>query len=215
VCLPLQLIATAAVLGWVPGNYTKLAVMAVIWTIGFRRLTRHEAVLMLAVNALFAIMNLGALRNGVFRFLHPDLAGMPIYEYAMWGFYTLHTIRFVDGTVPRGRIGLVLLMAAIFTIPFVSVADRASLTVWSGVTLLACLAVFHEKQDFAYVGYMVLIGALIEYVGVWTGQWSYPGDPFGRVPAWFVTMWGGVGLFTRRLGLAFVVTPSRTGTSSH
>jgi hypothetical protein len=205
--LLLQLIATAGALGWVPGNYTKLAVMAIIWTIGFRRLTRHEAVLMIAVNALFAIMNLSALRNGVFRFLHPDLAGMPVYEYAMWGFYTLHTIRFVDGTVPRGRILLVLIMTAIFTIPFAAIAGETSLTVWSGVALLTCLAVFHEKQDFTYVAYMVLIGTLIEYVGVWTGQWSYPGDPHGGVPIWFVTMWGGVGLFTRRLGLAIVRWP--------
>jgi hypothetical protein len=213
--LPLQLIATVGVLGWVPGNYTKLVVLAAIWAIGFRLLTRREAFWMMAVNALFIIMNLGALRNGAFRFLHPDLAGMPIYEYAMWGFYTLHTIRFLDGMVPRGGILLVLIMAAIFTIPFATIADQASLTAWSGVALLTCLAVFHEKQDFAYVAYLVLIGALIEYVGVWTGQWSYPGDPVGGVPGWFVAMWGGVGLFTRRLGLAFVGTPRRAGTSSH
>ena len=56
-------------------------------------------------------------------------------------------------------------------------------------------------MDFAYVAYMVILGALIEYTGVWAGQWSYPENPPGGVPLWFITMWGGVGLFTRRLVL--------------
>ncbi|MGH7030395.1 MAG: hypothetical protein ACREEZ_08220, partial [Stellaceae bacterium] len=34
--LLLQLAATAAVLGWVPGNLVKLAAMLAIWAIGFR-----------------------------------------------------------------------------------------------------------------------------------------------------------------------------------
>jgi hypothetical protein len=46
---------------------------------------------------------------------------------------------------------------------------------------------------------MAALGALIEYVDVWTGQWHYPGHPYGGVPLWFVTMWAGVGLFARRL----------------
>jgi hypothetical protein len=60
---------------------------------------------------------------------------------------------------------------------------------------------FHEKLDLAYAGYMILVGALIEYTGVWSAQWGYPGSPPGGVPLWFITMWGGVGLFTRRLVL--------------
>ena len=48
-------------------------------------------------------------------------------------------------------------------------------------------------MDVAYAGYMAALGALIEYVGVWTGQWHYPGQHFGGVPLWFLPMWAGVG----------------------
>jgi len=34
---------------------------------------------------------------------------------------------------------------------------------------------------------------------VHSGQWGYPGNPPGGVPLWFITMWGGIGLFMRRL----------------
>jgi hypothetical protein len=37
--LLLQLVATAAALGWLPGNPLKLAALATIWAIGFRRLS--------------------------------------------------------------------------------------------------------------------------------------------------------------------------------
>jgi len=43
------------------------------------------------------------------------------------------------------------------------------------------------------------MGAIIEYTGVWSGQWLYPGHPWSGVPLWFMPMWGGVGLFTRQL----------------
>jgi len=69
----------------------------------------------------------------------------------------------------------------------------------TGIILAVALAAFHQRLDLAYAGYMILVGALVEYTGVWSGQWGYPGDPPGGVPLWFLTMWGGVGLFTRRL----------------
>jgi hypothetical protein len=88
--LLLQLLATAAALGWVPDNRAKLAVMLVIWAAGFQRAGLAEIIMMGFVNLLFVGMNTAALARGIFRFDHPDLLGMPIYEFAMWGFYTLH-----------------------------------------------------------------------------------------------------------------------------
>jgi hypothetical protein len=66
------------------------------------------------------------------------------------------------------------------------------------------LGFFHDVHDLAYAGYMILLGAAVEYAGVYAGLWSYPGDPSGGVPLWFITMWGGVGLFLRRLALPIV-----------
>ena len=101
--LGLQLAGTIAILAWVPGNAAKLVAMLVIWRLGFGTVSRSEVVLMIGVNLLFICMNLGALRTGAFRFTSPDALGMPMYEFAMWGFYTLNTIRFLDGMPPGGR----------------------------------------------------------------------------------------------------------------
>ena len=97
-----QLLATAAALGWVPGNPAKLMTMLVIWGLGFGRIRAGELLAMGAVNLLFVLMNSAALKRGIFGFDRPDFLEMPVYEYLMWGFYTLHTIRFLDGEEPRG-----------------------------------------------------------------------------------------------------------------
>lgn len=202
-----QLLATAAALGWVPGNPAKLAAMLVVWRLGFGRIATTEYLVMAAVNLLFMVMNSAALNRGVFRFDHPDFLRMPVYEYLMWGFYTLHTIRFLGGEASRCSPILVCAAAAAFALPFAAIADPALLLVVSAAVLVLCIALFHESLDLTYAGYMAGLGALIEYVGVGTGQWHYPGQPYGGVPLWFVTMWAGVGLFTRRLILPLLQRP--------
>ena len=65
-------------------------------------------------------------------------------------------------------------------------------------------AEWQARLDLAYAGHMVVLGALVEYTGVHAGQWFYPIDVPGGVPPWFVTMWGGIGLFFRRLVLPWL-----------
>jgi hypothetical protein len=179
--------------------------MLPVWLLGFGALSRRELLMMLLVNALFIGMNSAALSRGVFRFAHPDLWGMPAYEFFMWGFYVLHTARFVGSAGARpGRFGLALGLALVFSLPFSLTADPMLLLGASGAVLLASLAFLHQPKDLASLAYMIVVGAVIEYVGVSTGQWSYPHPPQGGVPLWFITMWGGVGLFSRRLFVPFL-----------
>jgi len=199
VVLLLQLLATAAILGWVPDNRAKLAVMLVIWAAGFRRVSLAEIIMMGLVNLLFVGMNTAALARGTFRFDHPDLFVIPIYEFAMWGFYTLHALRMIGGSPPRDKRIAAVILAGIFAVPFATIGDPLHLLLASSVALAACLIVFHDAMDWGHAVYMAALGVLIEYIGVWTGQWHYPGQPYGGVPLWFVTMWAGVGLFARRL----------------
>jgi hypothetical protein len=194
-----QLSGTALILGWVPGNVPKLLAMLVIWGVGFRRVTAAELLVMAGVNLFFAAMNSAALAKSIFRFDHPDFLAMPSYEYLMWGFYTLHTIRFLGGGPERDRPFVALLMAATFAAPFATIANPWLLLLVSGMTLAACFALFHELQDWVYAGYMAAVGSLIEHVGVCTGQWHYSDAHPGAVPSWSLTMWAGIGLFTRRL----------------
>lgn len=197
--LALQLLGTLTALAWLPGNFAKLVVFLLIWAIGFGAISRRELLGMITINLLFVGMNAGALAKGVFHFRSPDALGMPAYEFFMWGFYTLNTVRFLGGRTPRGRWWVALLMATIFALPFLTVEGDGLLTAASGLALVLGLVVYHEKMDFAYFGYLVIMGAMIEYIGVASGQWAYPGNPPGGVPLWFITMWGGVGLYTRRL----------------
>ena len=194
-----QLLGTVAILGWVPGNGAKLATMVVLWGFTFGHLSRAELVTLAGVNLIFAGMNTAALARGIFRFDHPDLFGMPVYEYLMWGFYTLHTTRSLGGTSPCQPPVAAAIGAILFAMPFATIADPTLLLLASAVMLVACFVCFHEPMDWSYAGYMAALGGLVEIVGVGTGQWHYPHQPNGGVPFWFVTMWAGVGLFTRRL----------------
>ena len=76
--------------------------MLVIWGLGFGAIRAAELVAMTAVNLIFVLMNQAALRQGIFAFDYPDFLGMPAYEFLTWGFYTLHTMRFLNGAPPAG-----------------------------------------------------------------------------------------------------------------
>jgi hypothetical protein len=196
-----QLLATAAVLAWVPGNATKLAIMLVIWAIGFGRITRAELALMLCINAIFVAMDIATLKQGTFRFTSPDLFGLPYYEFLMWGFYVLNAIRFLGADPPQRSVVWAIGLVILFALPFSLIHDYGLLFLASAVVLAIGIGFFHERRDIAFVAYMIFIGVIIEYIGVWSGQWVYAGPTLGGVPLWFATMWGGVGLFIHRLAL--------------
>jgi hypothetical protein len=191
---------TVLVLAFVPGNSLKLVALICLWLVTFQRLSRTDLVFYVIVCIFFTGMNAASLQQGIFAFSHPDVLGMPLYELLMWGFYTLHTRRLLGGAAPeKDRAAWVL--AVLYSIAFAAIPDQTLLLAATGTLLAIGLIRFHEPLDLAYTGYMVLLGAAIEYTGVWSGEWHYPGDPFGGVPLWFITLWGGVGLFLRRLVL--------------
>ena len=197
--LALQFAGTVIVLGWMPGNGVKLLVMAVIWEIGFRRLTARELVAGAVLNLLFVAMDVGALRHGIFSFSHADFLGLPAFEFFMWGFYVLHAVRFLKAApASPPKIVLALILAVAFSAPF-SLTEGSTLLSAAGCVLLVSLIFFHEPMDVACTAYMAAMGAVVEYVGVGTGQWFYPDPPPGGVPWWSFVMWAGIGLFSRRL----------------
>ena len=146
-------------------------------------------------------MDIATLKQGAFRFTAPDLFGLPYYEFLMWGFYVLNAIRFLGSAPPPGSIVRALGWVVVFALPFSLINDYRLLFLASGVILAIGIGIFHERRDLAFIGYMIAIGAVIEYTGVRSGQWAYDGQTLGGVPLWFATMWGGVGLFIHRLGL--------------
>ena len=201
IAILLQLPATLAILIWIPGNFVKLLAFLLLWSITFRKLSRPEALFALIVCVFFTGMNAASLKQGIFTFSHPDILGMPVYELVMWGFYLLHTRRLLGGPSPQGRLTTATVLALLYSVAFATIPDADVLLIATTILLVAGLAKFHDVHDFAYVGYMILLGAAVEYTGVNSGQWHYPGNPPGGVPIWFVTLWGGVGLFLRRIAV--------------
>jgi hypothetical protein len=200
-------LATVATLGWVPGNAAKLVTMLVIWGLGFGAIRAAELVAMAAVNLIFVLMNQAALRQGIFAFDYPDFLGMPAYEFLTWGFYTLHTMRFLNGPPPAGRWITAVVATGIFALPFGTITDPDLLFLATASMLVVFFGIFHEPMDLAYAGYAAVLGVLVEHVGESTGQWHYPGQPWGGVPLWLLTLWAGFGLLTRRLVLPLVQQP--------
>jgi uncharacterized membrane protein (Fun14 family) len=198
--LLLQLLGTLIVLGWVPGNVVKLAAIVVFWMIGFGSFSLAELAAAGVVNLLFILMDEGALRQGIFQFRHPDVIGLPAYEFFIWGFYILNAVRFVAGPTAHPRhILRALGLAVVFSLCFSMIDDPSLLAAAAGAVLAVSLVFFHEPGDYAFTIYMAAMGLLVEYVGVGAGQWTYPYAPDGGVPLWSFVMWGGIGLFTRRL----------------
>lgn len=199
--LAVQLAGSAAILAFVPTNIGKLIAFPIWWAVTFRGLTGRELLLYAFAMVFFTLMDYQTLRRGIFAFTQPDFLLIPCYEPLLWGFLLLHTVHMIGGPTPRGRPGLPTAWTVAFALPFALLTDPAVLFAVSGGLLLVGLALFREPLDFAYVGYFLVVGTLWEYVGVWSGQWSYPGDPPGGVALWFAPMWGGVALALRRLVL--------------
>jgi hypothetical protein len=199
-----QLFGTCAVLALAPGNAIKLVILLVLWTLTFGRLSGRELLAALVVCTAFTAMDAEMVRRGAFAFDHPDVAGLAAYEFVMWGFYVLHVARTLGGYASRSRLVAAAVLALVFAATFATLADPRALAVTASVVLIVALWVFRERMDFAYAGYMALVGLLIEYTGVWSGQWHYPGAPIGGVPFWSLPMWAGVGVFARRLVTPFL-----------
>lgn len=205
----LQVAVTLTVLAWVPGTITKTAVLLGLWALLFLPLARAELGMIVGVCIFFFGMNASALKQGIFKFHDPDVLGMPFWELVMWGFYLLHVYRFWGGVLPdtRRRNLTAWVLGLLFSAAFSVITDQLLLFWVTAGLLLLALVIFHDRLDLAYAGHMVLLGAMVEYVGVHSGQWLYPMEFPGGVPPWFITMWGGIGLFFRRLVLPWMSSP--------
>jgi hypothetical protein len=197
--LLVQVPATLAIIAWVPSNWGKLAALLALWVLTFQKLSKQEIIFFIAVCMFFTAMNAASLQQGIFVFTNPDILGMPVYEIFMWGGYLLHLKRLLEGPAPESNRTIVWALALLYAASFAGIPDANTLLAATSALLLVALVFFHEPLDLAYTGYLILLGALVEYTGVYSGQWHYPGDPVGGVPIWFITLWGGVGLFLRRL----------------
>ena len=203
--LLLQIPIALVIIAFVPTNLGKLVAFLVLWAVTFRKPTKPEVIFYVGVCVFFTVMNAASLKQGIFSFSEPDVLGMPVYELFMWGFYLLHLRRVLGGPAPESRRATIWTLALLYALAFAAIPDAKVLLIVTSLLLATGLVLYHQPLDLAFTGYLILLGAAFEYTGVHSGQWQYPGSPIGGVPPWFITLWGGVGLFTRRLLLPILV----------
>lgn len=204
-----QVPLTLAILCFVSGSWQILLALLVVWAITFRKLSLEEMGLCLFAGLFFAIMNYMALTKNLFAFSNPDLIKMPVYEFVMWPFYVLHTKRLFGGSqapLPERKIYILL---GLYILAFIVCSHSWGLLLLTGALLTAGLILHHEQKDLFYTFYMIILGALIEYTGVYQDHWSYPGNIPGGVPFWFITLWGGTGYFLHRAALPLIDRAAR------
>jgi uncharacterized membrane protein YoaT (DUF817 family) len=88
------------------------------------------------------------------------------------------------------------------------------LAIVAGLLVVAGLLLYRDLGDLAFVGYMILLGAMVEFAGVLSGQWHYPQPSQVGVPAWSAIMWGGIGLLLRRMALPTLLAQCSAAPSS-
>jgi hypothetical protein len=200
----LQLVVTLLAIVLISPGALCLLFLLGWWTVTFWPIRLREGVLFCVAAAFFTGMNFVTLKQGIFSFSRPDILLMPYFELGMWGFYLLHTLRTVRGPVPRYSPLPTMILAILLCAAFAAIRTSSLLTIVSMAIVIGGITLYHDRYDLLYIGYMVYLGAVVEYTGVLTGLWSYPDEPVGGVPLWFISLWGGVGLLLRRLVLPFL-----------
>lgn len=196
-----QVPLSLAILVWAPNNVVRVMLLLVTWALTFGRTRRGELIFALVICLFFTGMNTASLQAGIFSFTDPDLLGQPWFEFLMWGFYTLHTLRLLGTAAPRPDSRFIWPLAVLYSACFPILNGGWALLAGTGILLTVGLLRHHERRDLLFVAYFIAMGAAFEYTGVHAGLWRYPDSPPGGVPLWFITLWGGVGFFLHRLAL--------------
>jgi hypothetical protein len=194
-----QALGSVLILSLPIGNILKLALFLVFWGITFGRLTRREGLVALLACG-FSLLDVCAIRRGAFYYLHADVWGLAAYVPVCYSFVVLHPMRLLNGPPSQTKPSWLGYTLAVLFATCYLITAQADMLFWApGAVLLVALGFFHEPYDLRYVGYLIAFGTVWEYTGVFGGQWAYPHPPAGGVPLWFIPMWGGMGLFFRRL----------------
>ncbi|MGZ5278333.1 MAG: hypothetical protein ACXWC9_00215 [Pseudobdellovibrionaceae bacterium] len=195
----LQLIITLLVLAFVPNNIFKVVLLLPVWWMAFGGLSRREWIVFFVINILFVLNDIGAIQNHFFQFTHPDLFGLPYWEFFMWGFYLLHLHRMFPPKVPKSLDLKLVLLALIFAQVFAIIPDRNMLLIVTTSVLLITFYFYHEAEDFLYCFYLMAMGVAVETVGLSYDLWSYPETDYNAALVQFVIMWGAIGLYFRHI----------------
>lgn len=175
-------------------------VLPLQWLLIFRPIERREWAMFAIVAPFFVVQNHLALRAGAFTFRQQDFLLMPWHEPLLWMGWYLHLVRFVGQPGHSARLTPAAWLGLLVTVLAFSLfgGDVRALTIATAVSCAVLLALFHGAGDLAYALCAVVLGLLVECVGVASGLWHYPDPGPLPIPLWSLAMWVSVGLLGRR-----------------
>ncbi len=204
-----QLLLTLFILAFIRENFLKVAFLLPVWWMAFGGLKKNEIISFFLINFIFVVSDIGAIQNSFFKFSHPDVWGLPYWEFIMWGFYLLHTHRMFPAKVPKTLDLKLLILAIIFSQLFGIISDRNILLASTSGVLLFTLSFYHRKDDLLYCGYLMLMGIAVEFVGLRFDLWSYPQKDYNSALLQFVVMWGAAGIYFRHIAGGWLVAQKK------
>jgi hypothetical protein len=195
-----SLILTLVQISTIETTWLLALMLPVQWALVFRPIERREWALCALVAPFFVLQNYMALRAGAFAFRQQDFLLMPWHEPMLWMGWYLHLVRFVGEPPHAVRLRWTAWVGLLATVIAFSAfgGDAGALNVAASVSTGLLLAMFHHPGDLAYGLCAVVLGLLVEWVGITHGLWSYPGAGAAHLPFWSGLMWLSVGLLGRR-----------------
>ncbi len=195
-----SLALTLVQIGTIESSWSLALMLPVQWVLVFRPIERREWALFALVAPIFVLQNYMALRAGAFAFHQQDFLLMPWHEPVLWMGWYLHLVRFVGEPPHAVRLHWTAWVGLLATVIAFSAfgGDAGALNVAASVSTGLLLAMFHRPGDLAYGVCAVVLGLLVEWVGITQGLWSYPGTSAAHLPFWSGPMWLSVGLLGRR-----------------
>ncbi len=196
----LAIIVTFAVIHIVEHSLIIPFVLLPFWFFMFRPWDKTDGIIFAVASLFFLVQDYFVLRNGGFYFKHRDMFLMPYYEPFLWGFYYITIKRFFSELLTTNKLGWKSFLGLAITGLCFSLFSNNSNILFISTLISTCMlfAFFHEKYDWLYALYALILGFITEIFGVSTGLWSYPEPDFVGIPFWSVTMWISVGLLGRR-----------------
>ncbi len=185
----LQLFITLLIIVLSPNNIIALIALLIWWKISFKRLTKTESLFFIISSIIYIVGDIGAIKNGFFKFNKPDFLGLPYWEFVAWGFWFLHVHRTVKVTYPKNIYPIIYPTAFIFFLSFSVIKDQTILMSLHTIILLGLIIYQFKYDKLFYALYMCSISIIVELIGIHFNLWQYPQGLNAQVFFQFCLLW--------------------------
>ncbi len=190
--LILGLIITLLTLVFINSNIIQTIIFLITWSASFYPIKKDDLFFFSLICLIFIPQDILAISHGVFTFNDPDILGLPIWQFLMWGYWLFFSIRFIKQSSDQKIRFITIILLLIFSLCFTVSTEQTFILARSTIIIIIIFFFHHSKLDFAYFFVMIFLGTIVELLGIYTEIWLYPDNIY---PLWSINMWGGIGIF--------------------